>query len=140
MRATISNRLIVSLIFVGFTTPSLSIHRPIQHAHLSVRGGSDRSARSFDADYYRGDPPTSYPSRQQQFDDDDEFDPMHETVQNRVDSWRQQQQAMSSTLQESPRDDQGRIKLLTSVSKGARAILFLVCMFRDVSQGHMISV
>lgn len=42
--------------------------------------------------------------------------------------------AASAGVQESasPRDEQGRLKLMTSVSKGSRAIIFFILMFRDI--------
>jgi len=60
-------------------------------------------------------------------------DPFHETVQDRVDQWRNQLQENAAKLQESPRDDKGRMKLLTSVGKGSRAMIFFLLMWRDVS-------
>ena len=67
------------------------------------------------------------------FDTND--DPFHETVQDRVDSWRRAQmersQSLSPTHQASPRD-QEVLKLLASVSKGSRAFIFFVLMWRDV--------
>jgi hypothetical protein len=59
-----------------------------------------------------------------------------ETVQERVDKWRTAQMEQSQNLtpdQElNPRDEQGRMKLLASVSKGSRAFIFFVLMWRDV--------
>ena len=63
-------------------------------------------------------------------------DPFHETVQDRVDNWRRAQMERSKGLsqvdQASPRDQDGRLKLLASVSKGSRAFIFFVLMWRDV--------
>jgi hypothetical protein len=57
---------------------------------------------------------------------------LHETVQDRVNTWRQAQLEQSSRLQQSARDDQGRIKLLTGVSRGSRAIIFVCLVFRNL--------
>jgi hypothetical protein len=67
-------------------------------------------------------------------DDDDNATEMllHETVQDRVNTWRQAQVEQSSRLQQSARDDQGRIKLLTGVSRGSRAIIFVCLVFRNL--------
>jgi len=101
------------------------------------------------ATYYQ-DPSLVQPAARK--NDDDEEDPFHETVQERVDSWRnmqrQKQQASlygavaegsdgismqrQAPSAESPRDEQGRLKLLTTVSKGSRAIIFFILMFRDI--------
>jgi len=66
----------------------------------------------------------------------DDDPPDHETVQERVNAWRQQQREASSHLTPeqvaSPRDERGRFKLMTSVSRGSRALIFFILMWRDV--------
>jgi hypothetical protein len=59
-------------------------------------------------------------------------DPFQESVQDRVDKWRTSQIEYAASLRDSPRDEQGRFKLLTSVSKGSRALIFFVLMWRDI--------
>lgn len=59
-------------------------------------------------------------------------DPFHETTQDRVDEWRTHQREQAAAVQDSPRDEKGRLKLLTSVSKGSRALIFFVLMWRNV--------
>mmetsp|Transcript_6007 Transcript_6007/g.14228 ORF Transcript_6007/g.14228 Transcript_6007/m.14228 type:complete len:301 (-) Transcript_6007:1737-2639(-) len=66
-------------------------------------------------------------------------DPDHifqETVQDRVDQWRQEQiqyrDQMTMMEKVSMRDSKGRTKLLATAGKGARAILFGVLMWRDL--------
>jgi hypothetical protein len=59
-------------------------------------------------------------------------DPFHESVQDRVDEWRTLQREQAASLQDSPRDEKGRVKLLTSVGKGSRALMFFVLMWRDI--------
>jgi hypothetical protein len=59
-------------------------------------------------------------------------DPFQESVQDRVDKWRSSQIEYAASLRDSPRDEQGRFKLLTSVSKGSRALIFFVLMWRDI--------
>jgi hypothetical protein len=61
-----------------------------------------------------------------------EDDPFHETVQQRVDHWKNTQRQQAESMMQSPRDEQGRVKMLTSVSKGSRAIIFFFLMWRDV--------
>lgn len=72
-------------------------------------------------------PPTDLPDTEHLF---------QETVQDRVDKWRQEQMAQSqkmTPLQEiNPRDSQGRMKLLASVSRGSRALIFFIVMWRDI--------
>ncbi|VEU37708.1 unnamed protein product [Pseudo-nitzschia multistriata] len=59
-----------------------------------------------------------------------------ESVQDRHDKWRSSQMEKYANLtpeQElNPRDEQGRMKLLSSVSKGSRALIFFVLMWRDI--------
>lgn len=80
----------------------------------------------------RGGYSTPFDDSQYNIDDP----PDHETVQERVNSWRRQQQDAASHMTAeqvaSPRDTQGRMKLLTSVSKGSRALIFFILMWRDV--------
>lgn len=63
-------------------------------------------------------------------------DPMHETVQDRVDKWRMDQisKRENQTPQEEAnlRDEQGRMKLLVSVSKASRVFIFFLLMWRDI--------
>ena len=87
-------------------------YRPMS---LALRGGTS----SYPGDSYHEDDP-----------------PDHETVQERVDAWRQQQREASSHLTpeqvSSARDERGRMKLLTHVSKGSRALIFFILMWRDI--------
>jgi hypothetical protein len=63
-------------------------------------------------------------------------DPFQETVQERVENWRSQQQqkyqGLSAAQEANPRDEKGRMKLLASVGKGSRAFIFFVMMWRDI--------
>jgi hypothetical protein len=59
-------------------------------------------------------------------------DPFQESVQDRADEWRSQQREYAESLRDSPRDEKGRFKLLTSVGKGSRALIFFVLMWRDI--------
>ncbi len=60
----------------------------------------------------------------------------HESVEDRLAAWRQQQQFKyenQSPLDEAnPRDDDGRMKLLASVSKGSISLFFFILMWRSV--------
>lgn len=102
-------------------------HSPLIASVLSPRGGQSN------------DPYNGYPEN-----NDDGFynppnDPDHlfqESVQDRVDKWRSEQMEernrMSAMQQESLRDSQGRLKLLASVGKGSRALIFFILMWRDI--------
>jgi hypothetical protein len=60
-----------------------------------------------------------------------------ETVQDGVERWRQEQLAQQQNYlrpesEMNPRDSQGRMKLLASVSKGSRSVIFFILMWRDI--------
>jgi len=67
---------------------------------------------------------------------DELFPQDQESVQDRVNAWKQSQMRTYGQLTEdeaaNPRDEQGRVKLLTSVGKGSRALIFFILMWRDV--------
>lgn len=100
-----------------------------------LRGGSDPpgynpESSAASASYASFDPNQSY-------EDPPYYDPQdHETVQERVDAWRRAQQERyahaSPEQQASVRDADGKIKLLASVGKGSRALIFFVLLWRDV--------
>jgi hypothetical protein len=60
----------------------------------------------------------------------------HETVQERVDKWRsaqlEQRESYTAAQAANPRDEQGRLKLMSTVGKGSRAFIFFVLMWRDI--------
>ena len=60
----------------------------------------------------------------------------HESVEERLESWRAQQQYkyehQSPLEAANPRDDDGRMKLLASVSKGSISLFFFILMWRSV--------
>ena len=67
----------------------------------------------------------------------------HETVQERVDRWRQTQmetygQQITPEQEADPRDAQGRAKLLLTATKGARTVIFVALMWRDMLFFEMI--
>jgi hypothetical protein len=62
----------------------------------------------------------------------DTNDPFHETVQDRVNQWRTQAAQQAAMTRHSPRDEQGRMKLLTSVSRGSRALIFFILVLRNL--------
>lgn len=72
-------------------------------------------------------PPTDLPDTEHLF---------QESVQDRVDKWRQAQMAQSQQMtpaeEINPRDAQGRMKLIASVSRGSRALIFFIIMWRDI--------
>lgn len=88
-------------------------------------------------EYYYGDDGVPPPLQQQppargDYDADDDGDPLHETVQHRVEAWKTHQREYGERMQTSPRDERGRVKLLTSVGKGSRAVIFFFLMWRNV--------
>lgn len=118
---------------------------------LSLRGGSNYDQSSYQQDTYKDGtapvddriaydaaPPYGQydnyndPSFEPPVTSSAEDDPLQETVQERLDQWKTEQIERSAQYQESPRDSQGRMKLLTSVGKGSRAAIFFFLMWRDV--------
>jgi len=79
-------------------------------------------------------PQQQYQQQQQQLPP---IDPIHQqSVEERLASWREQQQFkyenQSLLDQANPRDDEGRMKLLASVSKGSISLFFFILMWRAV--------
>lgn len=60
--------------------------------------------------------------------------PFQEAFQDRIDNWRtyQLEHAEEQRSSLSPRDEQGRMKLLTSATKATRAFTFFLLMWRNV--------
>jgi hypothetical protein len=128
-----------SLTTTQSTRPSLQHKSPV----LLVRGGQSstdpysnyagysppdpRNAHDPQDGFANYNPPTDLPDTEHLF---------QETVQERVDKWRQAQMEHSQQLtpeqQQNPRDAQGRMKLLASVSRGSRALIFFMIMWRDI--------
>eukprot|EP00535_Pseudo-nitzschia_heimii_P004860 CAMPEP_0197186418 /NCGR_PEP_ID=MMETSP1423-20130617/13882_1 /TAXON_ID=476441 /ORGANISM="Pseudo-nitzschia heimii, Strain UNC1101" /LENGTH=325 /DNA_ID=CAMNT_0042637733 /DNA_START=72 /DNA_END=1049 /DNA_ORIENTATION=+ len=99
-------------------------------------GGSDdnfgdESARNYENGFANYNPPS--PSR---YGDDKEEAVLQESVQARHDNWKSAQ--MQNFANRTPeqehnvRDEQGRMKLMSSVSKGSRAFIFFILMWRDI--------
>jgi len=67
-------------------------------------------------------------------ENDNMFD--HESVEERLASWRAQQQQrfedQNPVDKMNPRDEEGRLKLLASVSRGSISVFFFVLMWRSV--------
>eukprot|EP00525_Craspedostauros_australis_P001611 CAMPEP_0198110238 /NCGR_PEP_ID=MMETSP1442-20131203/2257_1 /TAXON_ID= /ORGANISM="Craspedostauros australis, Strain CCMP3328" /LENGTH=368 /DNA_ID=CAMNT_0043766203 /DNA_START=195 /DNA_END=1298 /DNA_ORIENTATION=+ len=63
------------------------------------------------------------------------FEP-RDTVQDRVEAWRTAQMEKSQSMTQedtlNPRDEQGRLKLMASLGKGGRALIFFIMMWRDI--------
>jgi len=143
----------------AFLKRRISLPKPLLadgRSDVLVRGGSSSSSGGggnydpYESNnpapvYNTGVPPPQQPPPQQQYNEygeygenyfeppDDDTDPFHETVQDRVDHWRANLQENAAKLQESPRDEKGRMKLMMSVGKGSRAMIFFFLMWRDVS-------
>ena len=62
--------------------------------------------------------------------------PEQQSVEERLESWRQEQQYkyehQSTIDQANPRDGDGRMKLLASVSRGSISIFFFILMWRSI--------
>eukprot|EP00934_Nitzschia_sp_Nitz4_P004727 Nitzschia sp. Nitz4//scaffold1_size375055//319368//320405//NITZ4_000329-RA/size375055-augustus-gene-0.694-mRNA-1//1//CDS//3329541204//4717//frame0 len=107
---------------------------------LRSRGGEQTSNDPYNPDQHYlpnpNEPNGYYP---QPYENEMPF--QHEPVQQRVDRWRQEQlsysQSMTPEDEANPRDAQGRVKLLASVSRGGRALIFFLLMWRDV---HLLEV
>jgi len=101
-----------------------------QHSYYANTDSSENSA-SYENGFANYDPPPSTG-----YDDDREASMMQQSVQDRHDQWRSAQMERYANLtpeQElNPRDEQGRMKLMSSVSKGSRAFMFFILMWRDV--------
>lgn len=125
--------------------------RSHEYARLAVLRGGSSSSTAPTGSYYKDStlpshndvPPSQYANTNEnrydeqyydppQTSSEDAEDPFHETVQERLDQWRTAQLENASKYQESPRDDKGRMKLLTSVGKGSRAAIFFFLMWRNV--------
>ena len=59
-------------------------------------------------------------------------DPIHETVQDRLDAWKEKQLQNMAQYQQSALDDKGRAKLVISVSKPARIFVFGLFTWRTL--------
>jgi hypothetical protein len=59
-------------------------------------------------------------------------DPIHETVQDRLDAWKEKQLENMEHYQRIPIDDKGRTKLVLSVTKSSRIFVFFVFTWRTL--------
>jgi hypothetical protein len=120
-------------------------HGSGQYKSYVKAGHSERSAPSIFRTRGGSQPPSDQASYYSGYNNDERAigtqptdptqenqDPFQESVQDRVDKWRSSQIEYAASLRDSPRDEQGRFKLLTSVSKGSRALIFFVLMWRDI--------
>lgn len=125
-----------------------------KHLCLSLRGGSqDPSSGNippppqYQAPGYQDQPPHQQQQQQappppqpqylqQEYQQDVGQPPplQEETFQEKIDTWRtyQLEHAAEQRSSQDPRDSLGRMKLLTSVSKGSRAVTFFILMWRDI--------
>lgn len=136
------------------SAPKITVHRfgkltqkngllPHRIALSTIRGGySDQSpgdgvsaSGTCASQEYQMPPPQAPQPQQYGYPTDQEPPnkgenvPFEETFQQKVDTWRQYQMEHAEEQRSSlsPRDGQGRMKLLTSVGKGSRAITFFIC-------------
>lgn len=111
---------------------------------LSIRGGqSSHDPHGYYAGYGNpqstqgNDPENGFANYNPPTDPQDTEHIFQESVQERVEKWRQEQMAQQQTYlrpeqEMNSRDAQGRMKLIASVSKGSRAIIFFILMWRDI--------
>ena len=96
-----------------------------------VNNFGDESARSYENGFANYSPPSHV-----RYGDDGEEIMLQESVQDRHDNWRsaQLQKFANRTPEQehNARDEQGRMKLMSSVSKGSRAFIFFILMWRDI--------
>jgi len=103
----------------------------------SRHGNSDGDGKRTPSEGYRNlDSVANYNSLPQgEANFDQEKHPLKESVQERTDKWRSAQMERYANLspeqEYNPRDEEGRMKLLSSVSKGSRALIFFVLIWRD---------
>ena len=142
--STSNSAKIVSLSSKAHMSNSDELEQHIFPSSLAIRGG-------YQEDNADSNPPTqpqqydsvqgNYPSSIMYADAETpvpntEAGYQYETVQDRVEHWKEDQQQKYQNLtpeqEMDPKDDQGRLKLLASVSKGSRAFIFFIMMWRDV--------
>lgn len=113
---------------------------------IFVRGG--QSSQQDPYGNYGGDYSNSQQPYQSQYPEEDGFtnyepppeyrdDFFQESVQEGVERWRQEQLAhqqdyLRPESEMKLRDAQGRMKLLATVSKGSRSVIFFILMWRDI--------
>eukprot|EP00534_Pseudo-nitzschia_fraudulenta_P002116 CAMPEP_0201128980 /NCGR_PEP_ID=MMETSP0850-20130426/35392_1 /ASSEMBLY_ACC=CAM_ASM_000622 /TAXON_ID=183588 /ORGANISM="Pseudo-nitzschia fraudulenta, Strain WWA7" /LENGTH=337 /DNA_ID=CAMNT_0047398329 /DNA_START=138 /DNA_END=1151 /DNA_ORIENTATION=+ len=107
---------------------------PYQQQHpypatSDVGSTANSSYQTYENGFENYNPPSPY-------DSDREANILQESVQDRHDKWRSEQMERYANLtpeqEYNPRDEQGRMKLLSSVSKGSRAFIFFFLMWRDI--------
>ncbi|CAJ1966955.1 unnamed protein product [Cylindrotheca closterium] len=124
----------------GIQRESSSLSMTTQKSCLLCRGGQQQ----YSNDPYNALPqnndynPNSYNPQNLPQDPDHIF---QEAFQDRVDQWRQEQiqhrDQMSFNEKTSLRDSKGRMKLMATAGKGARAFLFGILMWRNI---HLMEV
>lgn len=137
-----------------FTSPKKMLSRRDMVGDLmTIRGGQSAEDPYQQPAYYapsaptgtsNGNPPQYYESGFDNYNppptsgdtNDREASLFQESVQDRHDKWRSAQMERYANLTQeqeyNPRDEQGRMKLLSSVSKGSRAFIFFMLMWRDI--------
>ena len=115
---------------------------------MTIRGGEQRPPQSSSNNPYE-QPAVYTPNNNNNYEDgfanyntaamdpDSTEEVFHESVQDRVDKWRNEQMQKYGHLtpeqEASPRDETGRAKLVQHVSKGARAMIFFLLMWRNMT-------
>lgn len=122
---------------------TLNSSRHCKETIASLRGGSDNSGNNYSNPIDSQQPPSgaAQPAGGGEYVDvmGANNDPMYgyrETVEDRIDAWRKQQQHMqqnqSAAEAASAVDEQGRFKLFTTVSKVSVSFFFFILMWRTV--------
>ena len=104
---------------------------PYQQQSYYKANDNSRNSQNYEAGFANYNPPPNTG-----YDDQGEASVMQESVQDRHDKWRTAQMEKYANLapeqEYNPRDEQGRMKLMSSVSKGSRAVIFFILMWRDI--------
>lgn len=116
------------------STLGVSALRPPQNGVPPMNPSSSYAATSYD-NINRNNPndpgPIDYPD-----DYPGDYPGEHQSVEERLMSWREEQQKrfenQSAIDAANPREEDGRMKLLASVSKGSISLFFFILMWRSV--------
>mmetsp|Transcript_25957 Transcript_25957/g.61073 ORF Transcript_25957/g.61073 Transcript_25957/m.61073 type:complete len:320 (+) Transcript_25957:183-1142(+) len=104
---------------------------PYQQPQYYPPSANDINSQDYENGFANYNPPSSSDELY-----DREAGMFQESVQDRHDKWRAEQMERYANLTQeqelNPRDEQGRMKLLSSVSKGSRALIFFILMWRDI--------
>lgn len=118
---------------------------PDKHRTLLIRGGSSNPYQPFQTSQqqrnlesnlsrrgYQAQHPQQIDSAAFYSTDAPDIPQQEDFIQDRYDTWRAYQTAQSEAMQAAQFDENGRVKLLTSVSQGSRTVCFILFMLRSI--------